>query len=99
MVSLLALFLYLQLLDLLSTLAFLAAGGREINPLINVLMLAAGSPLGGLVAAKLMALSLGLWCWRGGRLRLLERTNVFYAALVAWNLVAFLVNVAGSRPA
>ncbi len=95
MPSLLIQFAYLQVLDLLSTLAFLVAGVSELNPCIRWLMLAAGSPLGGLVAAKLLASWLAWHCWRGKRRRLLERANVFYAVLVAWNLVAFLLGAAG----
>ncbi len=96
MVPLIAQFAYLQVLDLLSTLAFLVSGVEELNPFVRLLMGAAGSPLGGLVAAKLVALGLGLYCWRGSRLRLLANANLFYAALVAWNLVAFLAQAAGS---
>lgn len=95
MPSLLVQFAYLQVLDLLSTLAFLVAGVSELNPCTRWLMRAAGSPLGGLAAAKLLAVGLAWYCWRGNRRLLLERVNVFYAALVAWNLVAFLLGAAG----
>jgi hypothetical protein len=91
---LIAQFVYLQVLDLLSTLAFLVAGASELNPCVRWLMLAAGSPLGGLVAAKLFAVALGLYCWRGGRRRVLAGANVFYALLVAWNLAAFVLRAA-----
>jgi len=90
--NVIALFAYLQLLDLLTSLAFLANGVREANPLVLLLANGAGSLLAGLVAAKLIALLLGCYCWRSGRPRLLGRVNVFYAALVAWNLVAFLLS-------
>ena len=96
MVSLLAQFLYLQLLDVLTTLAFLSGGIQEINPLIRLLIGGAGSPLVGLLAAKLIALGLAGYCWRSRRFRLLARVNIFYAVLVAWNLVAFLVSAAGT---
>ncbi len=95
MPSLLIQFVYLQVLDLLSTLAFLVVGVSELNPCIRWLMLAAGSPLGGLAAAKVLALWLAWHCWRGKRKKLLERANVFYAVLVAWNLAAFLLGAAG----
>ena len=65
-------------------------GVREANPLVRVLVAGAGSALGGLVLAKLIALILAWHCWRGGRQRLLRRINVFYAVLVTWNLVALL---------
>ncbi len=49
-----------------------------------------------MIAAKTFALVLGLYCWRGSRLKLLANANLFYAALVAWNLVAFLVRAANT---
>ncbi len=52
MLNMLAQFLYLQVLDLLTTLVFLAVGIREANPVIRLLVSGAGSPLGGLLAAK-----------------------------------------------
>jgi hypothetical protein len=97
--NLLAQFLYLQLLDLLTTLAFLAGGVQEVNPVIRLLIGGAGSPLAGLLAAKLIAFGLAGYCWQRGRDRLLVRVNIFYAVLVAWNLVAFLIHTAGSWPA
>jgi hypothetical protein len=96
MINILAQFFYLQALDLLTALVFMTAGVAEVNPLIRLLVSKAGSPLGGLVAAKLIALLIGAYCWRRGRQQLLVRVNVFYAALVAWNLVALLVSTAGN---
>lgn len=89
--NLLIAFIYLQALDLLTTLAFLCHGVQEANPLVRFLM-AGASPLGGLVAAKLAAVALGLICWRLGKQRVLSRINVFYAAVVAWNVVVFLLS-------
>jgi hypothetical protein len=91
MPSLLVQFAYLQLLDLLTTMAFLAIGVREANPIIRLLASSAGSPLAGLAAAKVLALGLAVYCWQRGRHRLLKGATVFYAGLVAWNLAAFLL--------
>ncbi len=91
MFGLLAQFAYLQLMDVLTTLAFLGNGMREANPMITLLARSAGSPLAGLLAAKLFALGLAAYCWRSGRCRLLGGATVFYAVVVAWNLVAYLV--------
>ena len=96
MLTLLIQFSYLQLLDILTTLAFLTIGIQEANPLIRFLLGATQSPLGALLTIKLLALALAFYCWRRGRRRLLFRVNVFYAALVAWNLVAFLLGGAGA---
>ncbi len=99
MPNLLVQFIYLQLLDLLTTLAFLVAGVQEGNPLIRFLVQSAGTPLAGLLVAKGLAAALALFCWRSHRQRLLQRANVFYAVVVAWNLVAFLIRAADVLPA
>ena len=57
MPSLLTQFAYLQLLDLLTTLTFLASGVGEANPMVRFLVAGAGSAIGGLLAAKLIACS------------------------------------------
>lgn len=84
---------YLQLLDILTTLAFLAAGVQEGNPLVRWAM-ASLSPVAGLFAIKLMALGFGVYCAVSGRERLLGRANIFFSGLVAWNLVALIVATA-----
>ena len=99
MPNLLVQFIYLQLLDLLTTLAFLVAGVQESNPLIRLLLQSVGTPLAGLLIAKGLAAALAVFCWRSNRERLLARANVFYAVLVAWNLVAFLIGAANVLPA
>jgi hypothetical protein len=92
-VTCLAHFFYLQALDLLTTLAFLSHGVREGNPMVRLVLQAAPSPLGGLVALKLFAVGLALYCWRNGRLHLLGRMNVFFAAVVIWNLLALVLRL------
>ena len=84
-------FSYLQLLDLLTTLAFLLHGVQEANPLVKAAMTLYPNPAGGLLLVKLAALALGLACWRLGKHVLLGRVNVFFAALVTWNLVALIL--------
>lgn len=96
MVALLIQFSYLQLLDILTTLAFLAHGVQEGNPLVRILIGETGSPLAGLVAAKAFALILAVCCWRLRRRKPLAWANTMYALLVAWNLVALTVRGAGS---
>ena len=90
--SLLALYCYLQVLDALTTLAFLANGVQEANPLVRSLMTMGASPVPGLFVVKLAAIALGVFCWRQARWRLLGRANWFYAVLVAWNLLALLAS-------
>ena len=48
-------------------------------------------PLGGLLAVKVAAVALGLYCWTRGRDRLLGRMNFLFAVLVAWNLAALIL--------
>ena len=91
----LLLYTYLQALDLMTTLAFMLAGVQEGNPVVRWAMVAAPNPLGGLVAVKVAALMLGVSCWGTGRLRLLRSVNLFYALLVAWNLVCLVLGLAG----
>ena len=86
---------YLQILDLLTTLAFIANGVSEGNPLVAFAMAATASPWIGLSIVKTAAIALGVYCWREGRLTLLNRANLGFAMLVAWNLLALIV--AGSK--
>ncbi len=86
---------YLQVLDFLTTIAFLLHGVQEGNPVVRYFMAGHSNPLGGLLMVKLLAVLLGLYCWRMGRSRLLARINVLFALLVAWNLVALIL---GSLP-
>lgn len=81
---------YLQLLDLLTTIAFLVQGVQEGNPIVRFAMQHSPSPLTGLVAVKVLALMLGYYCWRSDKARLLGRVNVLFAILIAWNLVALI---------
>ena len=62
---------YLQVLDLMTTLAFLLHGIQEGNPLVRFAMKFTASPIGGLVLIKCLALALGIYCWQCGRQRLL----------------------------
>ena len=85
---------YLQVLDLLTTLAFLLHGVREGNPLVRMMMHVTTNPLGGLLLVKVIAVALGVYCWKVGRGRLLSRINVVFALIVAWNLAALIVAAA-----
>lgn len=82
---------YLQVLDLLTTLAFMLHGVREGNPLVRLMMHLTANPLNGLLAVKLIAAGLGLYCWKLGRGKLLSRINLVFAAIVAWNLGALIL--------
>jgi hypothetical protein len=82
---------YLQVLDFLTTIAFLVNGVKEANPLVRLALNIGGNPIGSLIGVKLLAVVLGIYCWRMGRQRLLSRINVLFALVIAWNLVALII--------
>ncbi len=86
-------FVYLQGLDVLTTLAFLLAGVQEGNVLVRTAIRLVGNPLSGLLLIKAGAMLLGGICWWRGRMTLLRRANVFFAGLVAWNLVCLILGL------
>lgn len=85
---------YLQILDFLTTVAFLLNGVQEGNPLVRFAINSFPNPLGGLAFIKILAVALGVFCWYSGKQRLLTRINFLFAALVAWNLVSLIINSA-----
>lgn len=96
MTHLLIQYSYLQILDFVSTMAFLAYGVQEANPLVRWTMEASSSPVIGLLAVKMVAVLLGILVWRLNRKRLLTRINVFFAFIVVWNLVALVLGAVGT---
>ena len=83
------LFLYLQVLDLLTTLAGFRLGAVEASPFVRLLMHA--GPQAGVVAAKLGAVALAASCVVLRRAHLIRWICYWYAALVVWNLAIMLV--------
>jgi hypothetical protein len=81
----------LQVLDFMTTVAFLLNGIQEANPLVRAAVQYAPHPLGGLLAVKIAALGLGIYCWKRGREKLLVRINILFAVVVAWNLAALIL--------
>ena len=88
---------YLQVLDFLTTVAFLLTGVQEGNPLVKWVLEMAPTPLSGLVMIKLVALGLGIYCLRMNKANLLAKINMMFALVVAWNMVALIVG-ACQRP-
>jgi hypothetical protein len=82
---------YLQLLDLMTTIAFLINGVQEGNPLVRLAIGVAGNPISGLLVVKVFAMLLGFYCWQAGRSRTLLRINILFAVLIAWNLAALIL--------
>ncbi len=84
-------FSYLQMLDFMTTVAFLLQGIQEGNPVVRTALHYAPHPLAGLLLVKVMAAALGFYCWKCGRERLLVRMNVIFALVVTWNLTALIL--------
>jgi hypothetical protein len=82
---------YLQVLDFLTTIAFLVNGVREANPLVRLALNLGHNPIGSLIGVKVLAVMLGFYCWRMGRERLLSRINAMFALVIAWNLIALIL--------
>lgn len=85
---------YLQVLDFLTTVAFLINGVDEGNPVVAWAIHAFPSPLAGLAAVKIVALALGIYCWQTAKGQLLTRINIGFAVLVAWNLLTLILKTA-----
>jgi hypothetical protein len=85
---------YLQLLDFLTTVAFLVNGVDEGNPVVVWALRAFPTPLAGLAAVKILALALGVYCWQNAKGRLLGRINIAFAGLIAWNLLSLILKTA-----
>jgi hypothetical protein len=84
----LVLFIFLQVLDAVTTMFFLHHGVSEGNPLVRALLSGSAGPALGLAMAKVAGVLLAVFAWRTGRHRLLVKINVVFAACVLWNLAA-----------
>jgi hypothetical protein len=80
----LQLFLYLQVLDFLTTMVGLKYGLGEASPFIRSLMHL--GPAAAVILSKGVAVALALLCIRINKAHLIRRANIWYAALVVWNL-------------
>lgn len=81
-------FIYLQLLDLLTTLVGFRLGAAEASPFIRMLMHA--GPVMGVTLSKVVALGLGGVCVWAKKDHLIRRVSYWYAVLVVWNLMVML---------
>jgi hypothetical protein len=81
-------FVYLQMLDVLTTWLGFRAGLMEASPFVRFLI--GFGPMAGLLASKLVALILGGFCVGTGRYQVIRLINYWYAALVLWNLALIL---------
>lgn len=81
-------FIYLQLLDLLTTLVGFKLGASEASPFIRMLMHA--GPAAGVAVSKLIAVGLGGLCIYMKKQHLIRWATYWYSALIVWNLMIIL---------
>jgi hypothetical protein len=86
-------FVYLQVLDYLTTIVALKIGMAEASPFIRWLM--HGNQAQGLAESKLLALGLAAVCVFLDRVFLVRWINRWYAALIVWNLALMWI---GAHP-
>src|SRR5215831_8746449 len=82
------LFIYLQLLDLLTTLVGFKLGAGEASPFIRIMMHA--GPAAGVIASKVLALGLGGLCVWANKAHVVRWITYWYSALIVWNLMVVL---------
>lgn len=82
-------FLYLQILDFLTTLVGLKLGISEASPFIRSLL--HFGPSVAVAASKIVAIALAGACIGLNRSYLLRWINYWYAGLVVWNLCNILI--------
>jgi hypothetical protein len=83
-------FLYLQLLDVLTTLLGLRMGAVEASPFVRMLLHA--GPAVGLIASKVLALAIGALCVHLNKAHVIRWISYWYGALVVWNLMVMLAS-------
>ena len=81
-------FLYLQVLDFLTTLVGLKLGVSEASPFIRSLMHL--GPSVAVAASKIVAIGLAGLCVSLNRTYLVRWINYWYAAVIVWNLCNIL---------
>ena len=82
-------FIYLQVLDFLTTLIGFKVGANEASPFIAKLI-HASSPAVGVAASKLLGFGIGALCFATNRAHLVTWINYWYAGVVLWNLAIIL---------
>jgi hypothetical protein len=85
-------FLYLQLLDFLTTLLGFKLGATEVSPFVRYLVHL--GPVAGVAASKVMALLIAGLCLWLGRAHVVRWVCYWYAALVVWNIWIILMSPA-----
>jgi hypothetical protein len=90
-VHVLTAFIYLQVLDGLTSVAFMMHEVEEMNPLVKWAMRESLHPLVGLALVKVAAVLLAVVCVASSRYSVLRKVNIFFALVVAYNVVALIL--------
>jgi hypothetical protein len=88
------LFLGLQIVDVLTTLIGLHLGAEEGSTFIGHLVQT--GPLSGLIISKILAAGLAAIAVFLNRKRILVFLNIWFGAVVAWNVITIIRQYAGS---
>jgi hypothetical protein len=86
--ALVQVFIYLQVLDVLTTLVGFKLGAAEASPFVRVLMHI--GPAAGVVVSKVLALGIGAICIYTRKHHLIRWITYWYGGLVVWNLMVLL---------
>jgi hypothetical protein len=81
-------FIYLQVLDLLTTLVGIKFGVSEASPFVRWMM--AWGPAAGVAMSKFVAIGLAGLCIAANKQHLIRWVTYWYAGLVVWNLCIIL---------
>jgi hypothetical protein len=81
-------FIYLQLLDLLTTLLGFRLGAAEASPFIRLMMHV--GPATGVIASKVLALGIGGLCFYLNKSHVIRWISYWFGGLVIWNLIVML---------
>ena len=86
---LLEIFIFLQVLDVLTTLTALRLGAQEINPFIRQMMATVGN-LEALLVCKIAVVILAAIVLWHRKARVIVTVNYLFACLIVWNLTQLL---------
>jgi Domain of unknown function (DUF5658) len=83
-------FVYLQVLDLLTTLLGFRLGAAEASPFIRMMMHV--GPTVGVIASKVLALGIGGVCFYLNKCHVIRWISYWFGGLVIWNLIVMLAS-------
>ena len=83
-------FLYLQVLDFLTTMVGFKLGVAEISPFVRYLI--HFGPIAGVAASKVIAILVAGICIRLDKPHLVRWISYWYAGLVVWNICMILLS-------